>query len=313
MLEQSTATFPFMGKLIVLFHIARRTRQYNKVHIMARTILCATQGDCMLKMKDIPTIALLKLGKATSGIIAAIVLCLQFGLYLLRSKRPLYSFLLCISFMLKSTPYLSPMLRLSILSIMFTDVILMSFVRLSVLFSPTLSVSLTELLVSFKKNFSIGFAVLFTPFIYLCLVILYMLLDAISAIGLKLIIAIFIMREVSKRQIFSTLPTLLISLWGFIFVWMFGKPFSMTARFAVAIPATFIILASAEKFRSRGKQFLAFSTVLARGIIWGYIGHTAEPPILLSRSGVFQHRQSIILFPPLYHKATSQATLGGEI
>src|SRR5260221_1420925 len=115
MLKQSTAFKKLTWQFVALLEIAIRTRQYDIVDIMTRTILSTTCGDCVLKMEDILSILLLKLGKATCSIVATVVLCLQFSLNLGRSKRARNRSVSQSAFMQFCTPYYSTLLCLAIL------------------------------------------------------------------------------------------------------------------------------------------------------------------------------------------------------
>src|SRR6266705_6070919 len=87
MSQQSTAFIPLVRQFIVLLQIARRTCQDDIIHIMSGGMLRTAQGNGMLKMEDVGIISPLKLSRT---IVAGILLCFQFGLYLLRGKRSFY-------------------------------------------------------------------------------------------------------------------------------------------------------------------------------------------------------------------------------
>ena len=97
-LEQSTTLWPFMGQAVILVQIARRTGQHNIIHIMPRTCFGTTDGNGVLNVIDIPSIAFFKLGMSACGIVAAIMLCIEFFLDLPQGKRPRCRFLASCTF-----------------------------------------------------------------------------------------------------------------------------------------------------------------------------------------------------------------------
>src|SRR5260221_12105796 len=78
-LQQSTAFRPFPWKLIALAEIAMITTQHEITDIIGGNVTTSntTQRIGMFNVVDILSIALLKLSKATSSIVATVVLSLQ--------------------------------------------------------------------------------------------------------------------------------------------------------------------------------------------------------------------------------------------
>ncbi len=89
-LQQSTTFKPFMWKFRALPMIARGASQDDEVDIMSRPSFSTTYRNRVLKMVDVSPVALLKFSMTARGIVASIVLSLQFLLYLLRRQRAFY-------------------------------------------------------------------------------------------------------------------------------------------------------------------------------------------------------------------------------
>ena len=280
-LEQSTTTTPLMRQLVLFLRIAGGTSQYNRVHIMPGIMLSATQRHGMLKVIEIVSVDLFKLGKTASSIIASIVLCFQLGLYLLISERFFNALFADTSSMPFSTLHYPTVLSIRISPLSLKTARAISFIVFMKGFLSALCLIAQSCLFTFLGSISsvissVQFAVMFTMFS----AILLFALRYLISVPFLVLAAIFTMLIIMLLAAFST-PVL---------------------------KTIFVGLASCETLKR--KWLLAFATLLARGIILGY--HIHDKGQLLVRPGdICSIAQASSYLPPLYHETAPKASLGG--
>src|SRR6266705_892806 len=156
MSQQSTAFIPLVRQFIVLLQIARRTCQDDIIHIMSGGMLRTAQGNGMLKMEDVGIISPLKLGRT---VVAGILLCFQFGLYLLRGKRSFYRSFPCLTSLPGSTVCYSTPFSSMIGSLLFSQLLTVLFIIIPPPFISVFSMRCMVLSTRFTKSLNMSRAI----------------------------------------------------------------------------------------------------------------------------------------------------------
>jgi len=341
MLEQSSALRPFMRQSRPFALVAMGASKDGIGHIMTRSRLWTRDGNRMVKVIDVATVAFLEM---LAAIVATVMLQTQLLLYLLIGQRARDSQPSRPALVDKGAVNCSAMLSMPIPLPMLSIQFLVCLTILLVIGLPRLSMAAfgrigAVLLFVSRKVVLLAGADLRPMLMVISAAILKFLFPVLPIVVFPFFIdQVFVFSTITSiicPPLFAVIGAILPIIGTFFFPMLIGITQAVQAvSFAVALTILFSTgaalrtqpiffrLVAGEKVRSRGVRFIATSAIFARGIIRGYTVHTVETSNFYRHAPVCsQHARGHTLLPlhyttsapPMQLHALFPVQIGGEL